>query len=108
MTTESSTNNPDAGRVTLVGDDLTLVERIRSEAESARLLDRHAAADRLDLIAKDLASREQAVREQERAAWSLWLDTWLSAVTPTPPTVEAVADALRSGLRPFGIARGGA
>lgn len=99
-------DTPTPERVTLVGDDLTLVDQLRAEAAACRLLDRPAAAARLDRIAADLAAREQAVREQERAAWSLWLDTWLSAVTPTPPTVEAVADALRSGRHPFGIARG--
>ena len=70
-----------------------------------------AFADRIALpgyVERILAAREQALREEERAAWSAWLDAWLGAVGPNAPTVEAVADALRGGPRPFGIARGGA
>ena len=99
---------PTPERGTLVGDDLTLVERVRAEAALCRAMGRACGAYRLERIATDLAAREQALREEERSAWSSWLDTWLGALGPTPPTVEAVADALRSGPRPFGIARGGA
>ena len=65
-------------RVPLVGDDLTLVERIQAEAAACRLLDRPAAAARLDRIATYLAAREQALREEVEAMVDQWEATHLT------------------------------
>jgi hypothetical protein len=71
-------------------DDLDVMERAHTAAAIAPLL--------------DAARREGA--ERERTDWSSWLDNWLSAVGPEPPTVDGVARTLRSGPRPFGTSRG--
>lgn len=59
-------------------------------------------------VERIVAARESAAatraRDEEREAWSSWLDGWSGTVGPRPPTVEAVASALREGPRPFGTA----
>lgn len=101
---------PDAGDV---GEGLTDAER--AAIAGARWADDGADAGhmaRFNAVERIVAVRERKAAEQalrdvadhERANWSSWLDGWLSAVGPMPPTVEQVADALRSGPRPFGVA----
>lgn len=59
-----------------------------------------AASDGESLTAQAIAQ----AKDEERAAWSSWLDGWLSAVGPSGPTIDGVARALREGPRPFGRA----
>jgi hypothetical protein len=56
--------------------------------------------------AERLKAERDAARDDEREAWASWLDAWLSAVGPEPPTVVAVLRALREGPRPFGTGVG--
>jgi hypothetical protein len=99
---------PDAGEVLDELAALSLAEEIWQDepTEAEQLLMQRVLTS--DWLAAHVSAAETKARADERAEWSSWLDSWLGAVGPKPPTVEDVARALRSGPRPFGIARGDA
>lgn len=62
----------------------------------------HRRAEEWERNSRNWQREAEEAHDRERADWSGWLDGWLGAVGPKPPTVEDVARALREGPRPFG------
>lgn len=63
----------------------------------------HAAERRAQRRRRKQAA-EDVIRADEREQWAAWLESWLGAIGPEPPTPEAILAWLRADRRPFGIA----
>jgi hypothetical protein len=58
---------------------------------------------RQEFAAHSTAAHDDRIRAEEREGWASWLESWLSAIGPEPPTVEGVLRWLRADSRPFGV-----